>query len=665
MSSMTRFARTGGTLLAICAAALAGCAARTNVSTTAATPAQFTHVYITAQAVWFNTTANAGPDDAGWAKFALKIPVTVDLVTESNGTLGEIANDLRVAPGTYNTILILPVDAATGPTTSAQAVGATYNQEADFVDASGVPHQVPLVIPNPEKGIIVPGANALTVPVGGSTSGGLPIGAGAGTFGNTGFGNNGFGNNGFGNNGFGNNGFGNNGFGNNGFGNNGFGNTNNNFDPNTTNNAQTLFGSPTTINPVTNTTTTPTNNTLTVSFASTFDGNRDLHTFSYSSANLPGVLLSSNPASTNLATTGGITGTLSLTSLTSLAPITHPSGRMDIQACAESLSADGTHHVVVACAPVQTDGAFTIYPLASNSRNPVSYDVVIHGPHIHTIIIKGVVVTTTTPTTTPAATTAGSVATTTASGAVSIGTIIPKPAVQFPVSATASASGLPAGAVVTFYQTLGGSGSVPYAIDEVAIDPFNSALLQTNENLSASVIDSGTFSSNGGTITITSSQPVEGAGTYSVAATAPFYADGYPSAHSTAKAPDTTQGNNAADATTAVAVTVPALTPSNGSATGTINATIAPSSPGKYDRGELIVSRNGAVVGSARLDGAPVSTGQAVQVAGLPTGASYYLSVIVWTSGQVSAQNPLFTYESVTTPVNLTGSSADATVTIN
>ena len=82
-------------------------------------------MFITAQAVWFNTSKNASADDSGWAKFQLKTPVTVDLVQQSNGTLGEIANDLRVAPGTYNSILLLPVDPTLGLTTSAQALGAS------------------------------------------------------------------------------------------------------------------------------------------------------------------------------------------------------------------------------------------------------------------------------------------------------------------------------------------------------------------------------------------------------------------------------------------------------------------------------------------------------------------------------------------------------------
>jgi len=49
------------------------------------TPAQYSHVWITAQEVWFNTSAIAGPDDGGWVRFPLSTPVTVDLVTESGG----------------------------------------------------------------------------------------------------------------------------------------------------------------------------------------------------------------------------------------------------------------------------------------------------------------------------------------------------------------------------------------------------------------------------------------------------------------------------------------------------------------------------------------------------------------------------------------------------
>ena len=73
----------------------------------------------------------------------------------------------------------------------------------------------------------------------------------------------------------------------------------------------------------------------------------------------------------------------------------------------------------------------------------------------------------------------------------------------------------------------------------------------------------------------------------------------------------------------------------------------------------------GAGVGSSRLDGAPVATCQDVKIPDLPSGTSYSLSVIVWNSAQVGAQDPGFRYESVAAPVTLTGDSATAAVTIN
>ena len=80
--------------------AVAGCSTRTDVSVTGNTPAQYSHVWITAQEVWFNTSATAGPDDGGWVKFPLSTPATVDLVTESGGNLGSLVTGLKLAPGT-------------------------------------------------------------------------------------------------------------------------------------------------------------------------------------------------------------------------------------------------------------------------------------------------------------------------------------------------------------------------------------------------------------------------------------------------------------------------------------------------------------------------------------------------------------------------------------
>jgi Domain of unknown function (DUF4382) len=635
MSQMTRFAFTGGALLALCAA-FSGCSSRTNVSATGSTPSQFTHVYITTQEVWFNTKQNASPDDTGWGKFPLKTPVTIDLITESNGTLGEIINDLRVAPGTYNSILLMPVPVdwiGQTLTASATAVGATYNAEADYVDTAGTAHQVPLVLPNPEKGFLIPGAS-LKVPVGKVGVGGVGTSSTAGTTNTT-----------------------------------------------TTN----VFGSPTTTPATTTPTTSTSNTTTTVSFATSFDGNRDLHLFCYviastgsctqsatgaTSGTATGAILSANPTATDLATTGGITGTLTLTSTTTFTNITSVSGREAIQASAELLSADGSHHVIVASAPVQTDGTFTIYPLQSNSKTPAVYDVVIHGPNIFTIIIKNVSVTTTTPSLTGAASTTGSVATTTATGAVSIGTFIPTAASAFVANITpTTTASLPPGAAVTFYQTLPASNEVPYAIDEVGIDPLN-LNLQTAEQLSTGAIQSGTYASSGSTITVTSSTPTETtnakAAAYRVGATAPLYADGALSfstmvvsnAASLVPAPSTT---TTPTAPTPVAVAVPSLTPANSSAAGSIAAAITVPA-GSYIGGELIVSHDGAIVGVGPIASSTLLNGTgSVTVNGLPSGdvGNYYVSAILWTSSS-------FKSESITSPVTVTGGSpTDVAVTLD
>jgi trimeric autotransporter adhesin len=624
MSQMNRIVSTGGIVMALCAA-FAGCSSRTNVSATSSSPAQFTHLFITAQAVWFNTNKDATPDDAGWAKFQLKNPVTVDLVQQSNGTLGEIANDLRVAPGTYNSILLLPVDPSTPLTASAQALGATYNQEADFADAASSP-PAQLIILNPEKGIVANGT--VKVPVGTATKngvGGLPLG--------------------------------------------------------TTNSASTLFGSPTTVTPnsttnnttnnngttnangttvgVTNTGTgTTNNNTTTVSFGVYFHGDRDLHLFNYpsstASTRATGVLLSASPTANDLSTAGGITGTLTLTNITNVSSnesIANPfSGRTAIEASAELLSADGTHHVVVASAPVDSSGTFTIYPLQSNSRTPTVYDVVIHGPTIATIIIKNVSVATTTPTLTAAANTTGSVATTTASGAVSLGTLIPYTASSFAVNLNATAGAtVPPGAALAFYQTLSGASEVPYTIDEVGIDPINRQLV-TAESLGMGPIYTGIYSSNGGTITLTSSQPQEKAGVYDVGATAPLFTDSTPS----------TSSNNQVSKSSPTVNALPALQPGNSAGNASITATVIDSSH-LYNYGKLLVSHNGALVGSADLSDVLAERATTATVNGLPTGNVYYLSVIV---GNTSTPTSL-KYASDPTAVNLASGGATPTVTID
>jgi hypothetical protein len=520
--------------------AVAGCSTRTDVSVTGNTPAQYSHVWITAQEVWFNTSALAGPDDGGWVKFPLSTPATVDLVTESGGNLGSLVTSLKLAPGTYSQVRLIPVDATAPRTSSAQTAGALYNTEADYVDSAGTTHQLPLELLNPDKGIGIPGT--LKVPVGN-------IGAARAA-------------------------------------------------------------------------------ATTTTFAITFDGARDLTPFSYAAATTPnGILLSSHANAFDLSEVGGIQGQLTLTNLTG---INTAAGLPAIQVSAQSLSADGTRHVVVNRAPVHADGSFLLYPLATSASSPADYDLVIHGPGIATIIIKSVQVTLASSAS-ASSTTATAATTNSTISAVSVGTLIPRAASSYTVNVgTASGAGLPAGAQVAFYQTLASAGEVPYVIEASPIDPFNQVLANA-QALSTGTLDSGTYSTSATSVTLVSAAPAERAGGYLVAASAPSFTDG--ALTTTVSAPPT-------GTTTPVVVTVPALTLAPGATSGSISASITQATARKYDHGELLVTHDGALVATTPLDAALAQgAGATLTIEGLPTGtaaALYYVAVRAWNSRDAS-----------------------------
>jgi hypothetical protein len=588
-------------------ALLAGCSTRTDVSVTGNTPAQYSHVWVTVQEVWYNGSATAGPDDGGWNKYPLSTPSTVDLVAQNGGNLGNIASGLRIPAATYSQVRLIPVDATAPLASSAQNAGALYNFEADYVDSSGTTHQLPLELLNPDKGIGI--QTSLKVPLG-STGGLVPIGTSATTTNTT------------------------------------IGSTATTTSPfgATTGTTGTTSPSISTTSTTGSTSTTPTN-----TFAVALDGNSDLVQFNYSGGTA-GILLSSHDAAYDLSQAGGISGQLTLTNITS-----GTSGLPAISVSAQTLSADGTRHVIVSAAAILSDGSFLLYPLATNSSAniPLTYDVVIHGPGIATIIVKGVQVprpssststtssatTVTTPTrsvtvpTTSTTTTTG----TTASGTslatsntnvspVSIGTLTPRTVTPYNANiATAPGAPLPAGAVVNFYQTLGTQGEVPYVIESSPIDPFNQVLFN-NQTLSAGTVDSGTWSTNG-TVTIVSAAPKEGAGTYLVTASAPGFSDGTLSSNVSVSQPQSGTAN----------VVVPALALETGASAGSLIARVVPAVANKYDEGELLLSHNGALVAAASLAAVIAQgAGGTVTVSNLPSGtpdAVYYATVRAWCTG--------------------------------
>ncbi len=163
---------------------------------------------------------------------------------------------------------------------------------------------------------------------------------------------------------------------------------------------------------------------------------------------------------------------------------------------------------------------------------------------------------------------------------------------SYAANVAASTPVSPRGSRVGFYQTLP-DDSAPYLIDQHPVDPL-SGELATNATLSsATTIAFGTF---GTSFTLTAAAPQEGAGKYSVAALSPFYGNG--SFSNTLLA--------APAATTDVAgFTVPDVQIPSTSASGTITAQVsAAHAAGKYNKGALLVTHNGAVVTTVPLDDA-------------------------------------------------------------
>jgi hypothetical protein len=217
---------------------------------------------------------------------------------------------------------------------------------------------------------------------------------------------------------------------------------------------------------------------------------------------------------------------------------------------------------------------------------------------------------------------------------VALGTLTPRAATSYTANlATTPAATLPAGSLVGFYQTLQGSGEVPYLIEASPIDPFNE-VLQAPQALSTGTVDSGTWSSatSGGTITVVSAPPVGGAGTYIVAASAPGYANGALTPKVTAPTTTPPSGTTAPPVTVALS-TLPLAA---GTPAGTLHASLTLTTPGKYNAGQLLVSQNGTLVATVPLPAGFGSGTASVAVSGLPAeipSALYLVSVRLWNTG--------------------------------
>jgi hypothetical protein len=211
---------------------------------------------------------------------------------------------------------------------------------------------------------------------------------------------------------------------------------------------------------------------------------------------------------------------------------------------------------------------------------------------------------------------------------------------------------------VGFYQTLP-DDDAPYLIEQRPVDPLTGQFATDALLSSATTVVFGTF---GTAISFTAAPPQEGASRYSVSALSPLRGNGDFS---------TTLLTPAAVSTTA-AFTVPAVGLPSGTAAGTVSATVSVGTPGKYDKGALLVTHNGAVVAVAPLDDAFTSAASStvVSITDVPASSSagferglYYLEAWAWNSADPDST---FTRQPVSGAVDLRAAlTANATVTVN
>ncbi|HVY81094.1 MAG TPA: DUF4382 domain-containing protein [Steroidobacteraceae bacterium] len=593
--------RIGVTLAALTAlTSLAGC--DTRVSATAATnaPVQYSHVYVTISQVWVNASATAGPDDAGWIKTTLDEPQTIDLAALTNDNLEEFASQLPVPTGTYNQLRLFLVDTDAALTSSAQSAGAQFNNEVDYFDASGIARTAPLAVPNAANGVSVP------VKLDVLTSREAIFAALAAA--NTSTSNGGLFNNGTTSS-----------FSNGTLGNGTTTNTSTSAvcDPlsaqyNPTLCQQQMISQPTTTS-TTDTTATGSRGfgTTTATAAVVLDAGRDLARFVYS--NVVGFTLNAQLSGVDLANVGTIRSQLDVSALT----FDPNASRPDVQITAAAPDSAKTRNVPVLSAPLRADGTFVLYPFPLEKTSPTTYDLVVHGPGIQTMIIKSVPVQPGAPT---------------SAAAVNLNNAAVNPAAaSYAVNLSTASPVAARGARIGFYQTLSGSGELPYLIEERAVDPV-SGVFALEQILPNDVIASGTFSA-GATLTLTTSVPTEGTGAYRIAASAALFGQGDFSGTLTPPASTTT-------ATTTF--TAPTLNIPSGATSGTVTANITIASPQKYDKGIVLVTHDGAIVQTTALDSllVPAQASGTLTIGPIPAGAAdasfdagtYSAEVWVWNS---------------------------------
>lgn len=343
-----------------------------------------------------------------------------------------------------------------------------------------------------------------------------------------------------------------------------------------------------------------------------FDAAQDLTEFRYSGERR--FVLDATPRAYAPATqdVGAIGGTLNLSQV----PIDPSTGRPDIQVTAQRLDPSAGRRVPVAGTSVSRSGAFLLYPLPlDEGERTTEYDLVIHGPGIQTVIIEGVPVS------------QGGAG---AAVQVVLGMQPLQRADFFEANISNAQPLLPGGARVGFYQTVPGAGA-PFLVAMATVDPLSGRFVEPVRLSRANTVLHGEYGTN---LNLRASMPEEGAGRYAVALFSPHYGPGEFAAETLR--PPGQSSDVASFVVPPITVIAPPATP------GLISATVNIETPGRYDRGALLVTHEGALVALAPLD-QPLQQSVAatfVEVSPVPAGSQsaplarglYHLDGWTWNS---------------------------------
>lgn len=314
---------------------------------------------------------------------------------------------------------------------------------------------------------------------------------------------------------------------------------------------------------ITSSTTTTRRNTVVLAF----DAARDLTGFRYGGRT--GFLLNPTLRAYDTDEVGTIRGTLSLAQL----DIDTDTGRPEVLVTAQRLDRSLGRRVIVASAAVSRTGSFVLYPLPiDEDERTTEYDLVIHGPQIRTVIIRDVPVTEAAPGSTQA---------------LALGTLALEQTPSYEANISAESPLLPRGARVGFYQTLPGDDE-PYLVGLATVDPLSGRMVRPVELSRSSTVSYGTYGRN---FSLRAATPRQGEARYAVAAWSPHY--GHGEFAETLLRPE---GSSVAQfSVPAVGVSAPAVA-------GNVSTTLTVENPAVYDRGVLMVTREGALVTLAPLD---------------------------------------------------------------